>query len=254
MMLWVLCFELADPKSEIQYAQQIKKLLQTIPKDTFLQMKSLSGHMKRYYYFIRIALISNDNKLGIRSLIKAICSLLAPLIFNALFKLPTVLQIPSLEVGSSFPLIIFEDSSTEDVMINEKLKLLTYQKSDITMTPKTPMNNETTIRSSLMEIGSSETELITEECDHGEKDSFYRQSRGASAKYDNAFSLDILDTSQETNNRLRDSYAFLKKEELDQLLFCQQYPMVWYSYVLEILIRYWDYIFEKFEIGKIKPK
>jgi hypothetical protein len=38
----------AHLKPEIQYAQEIKLLLQTAPKDVFLHAKSFAGHIKRY--------------------------------------------------------------------------------------------------------------------------------------------------------------------------------------------------------------
>jgi hypothetical protein len=39
---------IANFKQEIQYAQEIKLLLQTVPKEVFLHAKSFTGHIKRY--------------------------------------------------------------------------------------------------------------------------------------------------------------------------------------------------------------
>jgi hypothetical protein len=247
MASFVIKSNVAEAKSEIQYAQQIKALFRTLPRDVFLEIKSISGHLKR------ISLILNDNKIGIRNFIKSMSNLLGPLVFKTLFKLPVVYQPPSLEVGKSFPIINMDDdlSDFEDEL---PFKHLESQQSQMGMNlPKTPMSTQMVLSPGVVDLGESYGNLDSDEYeDDGSDDNFYRQSRGASARFNHAFSFDIMDTRQETEDRLRDSLGQLNKNELESFLFQQHLCMTWYGYTLELLVRYWDYIFEKFEIGANK--
>jgi hypothetical protein len=156
-------------------------------------------------------------------------------------------QIPSLEIGKSFPSIDMEGSLPD---LTDR-QLYTQSSEPAILLPKTPVdgkNNFDPIISSPFE-----SEMDIDDADSSaESDQFYREYRGASAHFKKAFSLGIIDNRFETETQLMKSMEGLQLQDLENTIFDQQLCMSWHGYALDMMVRYWDYIFEKFDSSKNK--
>jgi hypothetical protein len=130
-------------------------------------------------------------------------------------------------------------------------QLFTQSSEPNILLPKTPAEVKANFDPMITSPFDSEMDLEDDDLsNHG--DHFYRESKGASAHFKKAFSLGIIDNRIETETQLMKSMEGLQLEDLEAMVFDQPLCMSWHAYALDMMVRYWDYIFEKFDSSKNK--
>ncbi|KAJ3306148.1 hypothetical protein HDV03_000382 [Kappamyces sp. JEL0829] len=219
-------------------AHELKNLFKTVDRPELLEIKAMIGHLKR------IALISAENKVGIRQLIKASANLLANLMFT---NIPTDVESyvsPTLDLGVSTILFDILPQSDDvrflEVSTNSSPRPSSPFEGHILLNPvsetvsKSPshVNFEPPMLSNLLKPESIATMASQQPVEKRPR------SKARSALVRVTTKL-VLETEEEMNERRMQ----MKIEDVE--LFDYELPLNWNARAVDILVRFWDFVLSK---------